>query len=138
LQNQPETNGKKVGVVGYCMSGGMALRTAAHFPDKVAAAASIHGSFLGADDPNSPHHSVGKAKAEIHIGLAEEDFVMPDDQIARLRAALEASDLKYELETYPGTHHGFTIVGAPIYDHAQAERHWEKMLSLFDRNLEQT
>src|SRR6266404_8855033 len=36
----------KVGVVGYCFTGQMALRTAAAVPDKVAAAASFHGGFL--------------------------------------------------------------------------------------------
>src|SRR6202044_2002080 len=37
----------KVGVVGYCFTGQMAVRTAAAVPDKVAAAASFHGGFLG-------------------------------------------------------------------------------------------
>ena len=36
----------KVGVVGYCFTGQMAVRTAAAVPDKVAAAASFHGGFL--------------------------------------------------------------------------------------------
>ena len=45
----------KVGVVGYCFTGQMALRMAAAVPDKVAAAASFHGGFLVTDKPDSPH-----------------------------------------------------------------------------------
>ena len=45
----------KVGVVGYCFTGQMAVRIAAAVPDKIAAAASFHGGFLVTDKPDSPH-----------------------------------------------------------------------------------
>ena len=47
----------KIGVVGYCFTGQMAVRIAAAVPDKVAAAASFHGGFLVTDKPDSPHRS---------------------------------------------------------------------------------
>jgi carboxymethylenebutenolidase len=135
LQSQPETDGGKVAVVGYCMSGGMALRTASHDPDRVAAAASFHGAFLGAEDPDSPHHTIAGARAEIYVGLAAEDFVMPEDQVERLRQALDSSGVTYALEVYPGTQHGWTIKGSPIYVEAEAERHWDRLFGLLERNL---
>src|SRR5258706_8949939 len=45
----------KIGVVGYCFTGQMAVRIAAAVPDKGAAAAAFHGGFFGGDKPGSPH-----------------------------------------------------------------------------------
>jgi carboxymethylenebutenolidase len=42
---------------------------------------------------------------------------------------------KNEVELYPGTHHGFAFPKRPIYDRDAAERHWERLLALYRRNL---
>src|SRR6185312_16493457 len=44
-----------IGTVGYCMSGRYAINAATHFPDRVKAAASIYGTHLATDQPDSPH-----------------------------------------------------------------------------------
>src|SRR6478735_3025518 len=46
LAELPEVRPGKVGVTGYCMGGGLALRTAARYPERIAAAASFHGGRL--------------------------------------------------------------------------------------------
>jgi carboxymethylenebutenolidase len=40
-----------------------------------------------------------------------------------------------EVEIYPGTHHGFAFPKRPVYERNAAERHWERLLSLYRRNL---
>ena len=40
-----------------------------------------------------------------------------------------------EVEIYPGTHHGFAFPKRPVYDRDAAERHWERLLALYRRNL---
>src|SRR5438105_15596775 len=45
----------KLGTVGYCMGGGMAVGTAAAEQDKIAVAVSFHGSNLASTEPDSPH-----------------------------------------------------------------------------------
>ncbi|WP_327721281.1 dienelactone hydrolase family protein [Streptomyces sp. NBC_00490] len=52
-RSPPATDGK-VGVTGYCVGAGLALRTAGTHPDPVAAAAGFHGAFLATDAPGQP------------------------------------------------------------------------------------
>ena len=40
-----------------------------------------------------------------------------------------------EVEIYPGTHHGFAFPKRPVYQREGAERHWERLLALYRRNL---
>jgi carboxymethylenebutenolidase len=44
-------------------------------------------------------------------------------------------DAHAEVEMYPGTHHGFAFPKRPVYDRDAAERHWERLLALYRRNL---
>jgi dienelactone hydrolase len=86
-----------IGVVGYCMSGPFAFAAAAAFPDRVAAAASLHGVRL---------------------------------------CTLAGTGVRYRIEWYPGTHHGFVFpLRAGMYEKVSAERHWERLFDLFGRNL---
>ena len=41
----------------------------------------------------------------------------------------------HRVEVYPDTEHGFAFPQRPVYVKPAAERHWERMFSLFDRNL---
>ena len=66
-----------VGTVGYCMSGQYAINAATHFPDRVKAAASIYGTHLATDQPDSPHLAGQKTKAELYFGCAETDIYAP-------------------------------------------------------------
>ena len=51
-----------VGTVGYCMSGRYAVNAATHFPDRVKAAASIYGTHLATDQPDSPHLAAARPR----------------------------------------------------------------------------
>src|SRR6185503_3050892 len=65
LDAQPAVDKKrKIGTMGYCMSGPFTLRTAAAVPDRVGAGASFHGGGLVTTDPGSPHLLVPQIKAQ--------------------------------------------------------------------------
>jgi carboxymethylenebutenolidase len=36
---------------------------------------------------------------------------------------------------YPGVHHGFAFPQRKIYDKPAAERHWERLIALYRRQL---
>jgi carboxymethylenebutenolidase len=122
-----------VGAVGYCMSGRYAINAATHFPGRVKAAASIYGTHLATDQPDSPHLAATKTKAELYFGCAETDIYAPKEIIEKLQASMK--DANAEVEVYPGTHHGFAFPKRPVYHRDAAERHWERLLALYRRSL---
>ncbi|MFT3878449.1 MAG: dienelactone hydrolase family protein [Gemmatales bacterium] len=99
------------------------------------AAASIYGTKLVSDAENSPHLMAQKAKGEIYIGCAEHDSYVPMEMIQQLKKTIQDKKINAELEIYPGVHHGFAFPQRPVYDKASAERHWERLLSLYARKL---
>ena len=134
LETRDDVAGRKVGAVGFCMGGAMAIAAAGTYPDRVAAVASFHGGNLATDAPTSPHLLVPKLKAELYIAAAENDGSYPPEMAERLEQALTRSGVRYRAETYPAAH-GWMKPDFPVYDHVAAERGWAEMLTLFDRNL---
>ena len=134
-EGQPAARTDRVGTVGYCMSGRYAVNAATHFSDRIRAAASIYGTQLVTGQPDSPHLAARKTRAELYFGCAETDIYAPMETIEKLRQAMEADHANAEVEIYPATHHGFAFPKRPVYDRDAAERHWERLLSLYRRNL---
>ena len=53
------------GTHGYCMSGPYALAAAARYPDRIAAAASFHGTWLVSGAEESPHLTFASTRGEV-------------------------------------------------------------------------
>lgn len=135
LSSQESVAKGPLGVVGYCFSGGMALRIAAAYPHRIAAAASFHGGNLYTDAPTSPHLLLPKIKAQVYFGHAVEDRSMPKEGIARLDSALASWGGRYESEVYDGAHHGWTAPDFSAYNQPQAERAFTKLTQLLAETL---
>ena len=126
--------GRKVGAVGFCMGGGMAIAAAAAFPDRFAAVASFHGGNLATDAPISPHLGAPQLKAQVYVAAAQDDHSYPPEMAARLEAALNDAGVHWRSETYPAAH-GWMMPDFPVHDPAAAEHGWSEMKSLFVRTL---
>src|SRR5271165_1773133 len=136
LAAQPQVEpGSPAGLTGYCMGGSMVVRTAAEYPNRIAAGASFHGGRLVTDDAKSPHRLVGRITAAMYFGHADQDQSMPLADIEVLEAALQDAGTRYRSELYEGARHGFTMPDLPGYDEAACEQHWERLWSLFGRTL---
>jgi carboxymethylenebutenolidase len=131
----PAASIQHMGCVGYCMSGQYAVNAAVRHPQRVRAAASIHGIALVTDKPDSPHLAIQHTNARFYFGCAETDVYAPPEMIEALRAEIESRHGNAEVEVYPGTHHGFAFPERPVYDKAAAERHWERLFALFRERL---
>ena len=122
-------------VVGYCMGGTNAFKAITAFPDRIAALASFHGGGLATGEPDSPHLRVGRITGEVYLGHADHDHSMPQDQIDRLEAALDAANVRFRSEVYVGADHGFTMSDTGAYNPDAEKRHWEKLFELLDSTV---
>ena len=129
----PAARDGKVGAVGFCMSGGLTLVAARSFPERVAAAASIHGAWLVRDTADSPHLGLGPVTAEAYFAWCADDPTAPAETVAPMEEALQAAGITYTID-HVQAQHGFAPRG-PRYDHAASELHWERVHALLRRNL---
>jgi carboxymethylenebutenolidase len=129
----PQADASNVGCVGYCMSGPFAFAMACMFPERIRAAASVYGVRLFGD--GSPAPLADRARGELYFACAEFDDYAPPEMVDGLEAHLASTGINARLERYPGVHHGFAFPLRPAYDKAAAERHWERLFALFERNL---
>ena len=130
----PAADAKRIGAVGYCMSGPFVMWAAAARPERLACIASIHGANMVTDKPDSPHRMAPKIRCESYFACAEIDKWAPPADVEKLQAALREAGTPHRLEWYPGVEHGFVFPLRPhAYERAAAERHWERLLNLFER-----
>ncbi len=134
LEQQPRVDVSSVAVIGYCMSGSIALRAAADFPRQVKAIASFHGGRLASDAEDSPHLRAADIKAQLYFGYAKEDGSMTDDRIEQLETALRKHGVRFTGEHYPA-HHGFAVADSPAYDPASETRHRQAIAHLLNEAL---
>jgi carboxymethylenebutenolidase len=139
LDEQKQVNkSKKIGTQGYCMGGGLVVRTAATVPDRVGAGASFHGGGLVTNMPNSPHLLAPKIKAKMYFGIAMSDDKQQPDAKDKLKEAFIAAGNPAEIEVYSTCFHGWCVPdmpkqadGTPTYDKAEADRAWGKLTVLY-------
>ena len=124
-----------VGCVGYCMSGPFVVSAAAAYPGAIKAVASFHGVRMVTDLPDSPHRAIPGVSAEVYLAFAENDELVDRSDWRNLDEALADAGIPYRVEIYPDTGHGFVFQERPAHVKDAAERHWERLLALFSRNL---
>ena len=125
----------RFGCVGYCMGGRIAFGIATWLPERVAASASIHPGGLVTEEADSPHLRASEIQGAIYLGIADEDRGCTPEHQRVLRDSLEAAGVRHTLELYQGAQHGFAVPDHSVYDPEAAERHWAKVLELFDAEL---
>lgn len=126
---------RKMGTTGYCMGGPIVMRTAATFPDRIGAAGTFHGGGLVADNADSPHLLIPQMKAQYLIAIAANDDERQPEAKDVLRKAFAEARLPAEIEVYAGTKHGWCPPDGAVYDAAQSEKAWGRMLELFKKAL---
>ncbi len=132
---QPQADAKRLGAVGYCMSGPFVVWAAGAFPERFRCISSIHGANMATEKPDSPHRMASKVRCESYFACAEIDKWASKEQVAALQAALRDAKVPHRVEWYRGAEHGFAFPQRYCYDKPSAERHWARLFALFERNL---
>lgn len=136
LDGQPSVaKNKKVGTQGYCMGGPFAFRTAAAVPERVGAVATFHGGGLVTDQPNSPHLEAAKTKAQFLIAIAANDDARSPKDKDIMKETFAKAGLPAEIEVYAGAAHGWCPPDSKVYNEAQAEKAWSRLLALYGKAL---
>lgn len=117
----------QLGATGFCWGGGMANRLAVEMGEQLAAAVPFYGAAPKSED-------VSKIKAAMLIIYADTDprinKMWPDYE-----AALIANNIRYEMEQYPGTLHGFHNNSTPRYNDVAAGLAWNRTVGFFRKHL---
>ena len=131
LVGRAEVSSTGVGVVGFCMGGGLAL-LAGSVSDHVVAAVGFYPATPWPDYAPDWARYAGKS-AQVH--KAESDS-WADPMIAGLAAEITAAGGTIEVFDYPGSHHAFFNDDRPeVYSAADSAVAWDRTMSLFEGAL---
>jgi carboxymethylenebutenolidase len=87
------------------------------------------------DGADSPHLLVPKMKAHYLFAIAENDDEGDPKAKQVLRESFDKAGLPAEIEVYEGAMHGWCPPDSRVYNQAQAERAWSRLLVLFEKAL---
>ena len=124
-----------IGAIGYCMGGRHVLCVAGHYPEHVTASASLHGTSLISDAPDSPHLLAKQFRGEIYCGFAETDPYAPLTMVKELEELLRPCPVAYRYAIHAGAQHGYALPNRDIFDARAAARDWEMIFAMFRRQL---
>jgi carboxymethylenebutenolidase len=127
LAARPDVTGR-VGCVGFCMGGSLALWSAT-LSEHVVATVGFYPALPWERMSPKWDNYAGKA-AMIHC--SEEDGTSAAPGIQQAKQAIEAAGGEVIIYDYPGTHHAFFNDDRPeVYDHEAAALAWARTLEFF-------
>ena len=133
LDQQPSVDtSRKIGTTGYCMGGPIVMRTMSNFPERMGAGGSFHGGGLNTANPDSPHLGIPNMDGRMLIAIATNDDERDPESKYVLRRSFAAAQVPAEVLVYDDANHGWCVPDSAVYNEAQAERAWSRLLRTFE------
>lgn len=127
LRQHPAVDPARLAVIGYCFGGTAALefaRTGA----PARGVASFHGGLIAHDRSDA-----GQIAASLLIATGGDDPVVPDEAVVAFERELRgAPHVDWQLTTYSGAPHAFTIPGSDHYRPVADARSWRSLVCFLD------
>lgn len=128
LIDQPFVAGSEVGIVGFCMGGGLVLQTA-RVTENLGAGVAFYGS------PLSPDQAEG-VQAPI-LGLyGADDQGIPVDRVRAMEQGFNDAGVENDIHVYDGAGHAFFNDTRESYHSEAAQDAWQKTLAWFREHVE--
>jgi len=124
------------GSVGFCLGGRVIFFAGQEFPERFRANASLHGTRLITEAPDSPHRLIGRMRGELYCGYGASDSLCGPDVAAEIARVSKANpDLRYRGQIHPGADHGYALPDRDIHDAAATAADWDAIFAMFGRVL---
>lgn len=129
LLTRPETSSTRVGAVGFCMGGQLALYAAMEYPDQIGAAVDFYGV----------HPSVRIDPAKIRVPVlghfAKRDNSVKEADARALVAKIQTAGGSVEAHYYEADHAFFNDTRPTVHDKACAAAAWRRTLAFLRKQL---
>jgi dienelactone hydrolase len=127
VAKDPAVDPERIAVIGYCFGGSAALefsRTGA----RLSGTTSFHGALI-AHDPADVDAITGK----LLVFTGGSDPVVPDQAVIAFENELRTREnLDWQVTTYSGAPHAFTLPGTPNYRPVADRRSWRELVAFLD------
>jgi carboxymethylenebutenolidase len=124
-----ESDGQKVGTIGWCFGGGWSLATALALPEDVDATIIYYGRLVTDEDELAP------LQMPILGFFGAEDQGIPVDSVRAFETSLNALGKDAAIHIYEGANHAFANPSGDNYQAEPAEDAWAKTLAFFEAHL---
>lgn len=125
----PSVRPKKVGAIGFCMGGQLALFAAQEHPDRISAAVDFYGIH--------PRVAIDPAKLRVpilaHFGRADQSVKEADARA--LAARCQAAGATFETHFYDAGHAFFNDSRPQVFDQPSADLAWQRTLAFLRTHL---
>lgn len=130
LAADPQVDPDRIAVIGYCFGGSAALefaRTGA----SIRAVASFHGGLV-VHDPSD----AANIRAAVLVMTGAADPVVPDAVLLAFENELRAAEqVDWQVVSYSGAPHAFTVPGAPNYRERADARSWRELVGFLAETI---
>ncbi len=129
LLSRAETRSKRVGALGFCMGGQLALYAGMAYPDRIGAVVDFYGVH--------PKVAIDPARVKVPVlgHFGERDGSVPIGGVKELAAQVLRAGGSFEVHVYPADHAFFNDTRAEVHDAASARLAWDRTLAFLKRNL---
>jgi carboxymethylenebutenolidase len=125
LMNHAAVDGSKVGCIGFCMGGQLALSAACE-NERIGAVVDCYGVH-----PNVAPDYSGLGAAVFGVFAENDDFI-PLESVQALEQNLASAGVRVRFNVYTGVQHAFMNDSRPdVYDAVTASEAWSDLLSFF-------